>query len=525
MTTVPELPHSPVSANPIWGLWCDGLNGFEELRKYIKSGNTFCSEVTTILQERADAENVYAKSLQKLSAKLTKSSNVCIGTLAEAWSLAATEMEAEAEIHRQFSQSLVEDLCKPMKTLADSQHKTRKPIELCVEKAQKNFHDKRADEAKCKKNTFALYKDREKICETLLNSRNAKGKMLTDKETAKLDKNVRKLEDSIRKSDKDYQESCLKAEACRQEWETCVYKASGQLQCLEEERISQMQDFLNRYNTHLSAMGPKQIKGCEKLREAVISVDCNSDLRRAVDHKGTGPNQPEQLLPEIYAEDFHNTMDATRRKQSLTNYLIYVQAELEKEVKGREGVEKLAEVYQNKPNYGDADAQAETWQRLAHPFNNTLYKVNASINFLEATRYKVACSLAELEGTNQPQFKHAPHIEKVRDKTGYNVCILRVPLSMTVDPNSVGARPPADGGHVESVYDDDEFDAYDAASAPICQATALYDYVAQHSDELTIHPGDVIQVMQKQADGWWQGELNGTVGIFPATYAEESARL
>lgn len=33
--------------------------------------------------------------------------------------------------------------------------------------------------------------------------------------------------------------------------------------------------------------------------------------------------------------------------------------------------------------------------------------------------------------------------------------------------------------------------------------------------------GDVINIHDKQPDGWWLGELNGVVGIFPATYVEE----
>ena len=33
--------------------------------------------------------------------------------------------------------------------------------------------------------------------------------------------------------------------------------------------------------------------------------------------------------------------------------------------------------------------------------------------------------------------------------------------------------------------------------------------------------GDILLVYEKQLDGWWQGELNGQVGIFPATYVEE----
>ena len=33
--------------------------------------------------------------------------------------------------------------------------------------------------------------------------------------------------------------------------------------------------------------------------------------------------------------------------------------------------------------------------------------------------------------------------------------------------------------------------------------------------------GDIINLVQKTDDGWWQGELNGAVGVFPSTYVEE----
>ena len=45
----------------------------------------------------------------------------------------------------------------------------------------------------------------------------------------------------------------------------------------------------------------------------------------------------------------------------------------------------------------------------------------------------------------------------------------------------------------------------------------LYEYSANESDELDIAPGDVINIIDKYDVEWWQGELNGRVGIFPAT--------
>jgi len=44
-------------------------------------------------------------------------------------------------------------------------------------------------------------------------------------------------------------------------------KAAGQLQQLEEERISAMKDALCKYNSHLSTIGPKLIK---------VHCSCNS---------------------------------------------------------------------------------------------------------------------------------------------------------------------------------------------------------------------------------------------------------
>ena len=57
----------------------------------------------------------------------------------------------------------------------------------------------------------------------------------------------------------------------------------------------------------------------------------------------------------------------------------------------------------------------------------------------------------------------------------------------------------------------------------IGQCRALYDYSANMYDELSIHVGDIINIHDKQEDGWWLGELKGRVGIFPATYVEDIA--
>eukprot|EP01135_Chromosphaera_perkinsii_P001858 Nk52_evm7s212 gene=Nk52_evmTU7s212 len=52
------------------------------------------------------------------------------------------------------------------------------------------------------------------------------------------------------------------------------------------------------------------------------------------------------------------------------------------------------------------------------------------------------------------------------------------------------------------------------------QCRALYDYDAQDTDELTIRAGDIITLVNKDNEGWWQGKLRGKSGLFPANYVE-----
>ena len=54
------------------------------------------------------------------------------------------------------------------------------------------------------------------------------------------------------------------------------------------------------------------------------------------------------------------------------------------------------------------------------------------------------------------------------------------------------------------------------------QAKVLYAYDAQNEDELTIKEGDIINVISKEIEdqGWFKGELNGKIGVFPDNFVE-----
>lgn len=52
---------------------------------------------------------------------------------------------------------------------------------------------------------------------------------------------------------------------------------------------------------------------------------------------------------------------------------------------------------------------------------------------------------------------------------------------------------------------------------------ALYDYVADGDDEISISAGDKIILVQDDTDGsgWTEGELNGECGMFPTAYVRK----
>ena len=51
---------------------------------------------------------------------------------------------------------------------------------------------------------------------------------------------------------------------------------------------------------------------------------------------------------------------------------------------------------------------------------------------------------------------------------------------------------------------------------------SIYDYEATRDDELSFREGEIIYVLKKNHDGWYEGVMNGLTGLFPGNYVEAS---
>lgn len=77
-------------------------------------------------------------------------------------------------------------------------------------------------------------------------------------------------------------------------------------------------------------------------------------------------------------------------------------------------------------------------------------------------------------------------------------------------------------------YTIDSHEAVDHDTSDVEQyCIALYDYDAKGDEELTILEGDIVKVLRKEPhdvdDGWWEGELRGSRGLFPSLIVEPCA--
>ncbi|MEE6495906.1 hypothetical protein FKM82_002178 [Ascaphus truei] len=60
-----------------------------------------------------------------------------------------------------------------------------------------------------------------------------------------------------------------------------------------------------------------------------------------------------------------------------------------------------------------------------------------------------------------------------------------------------------------------------AGEVAATQVRALFDYEAAQPEDLPFHMGDVIKVLNKVSESWWEGECQGKVGIFPTAFVED----
>nr|XP_046175019.1 abl interactor 2-like isoform X17 [Oncorhynchus gorbuscha] len=143
---------------------------------------------------------------------------------------------------------------------------------------------------------------------------------------------------------------------------------------------------------------------------------------------------------------------------------------------------------------------------------------------------------------NQPQPNGGPHFNQVPGKqpgaaTHHSYCgsVSDVPPPPPPVEEAVFEEPtPPPPEDYEDDDDEEEeesavveySDPYAEEDPPWAPRTymekvvAIYDYAADKEDELSFNEGAIIYVIKKNDDGWYEGTMSGTTGLFPGNYVE-----
>ncbi|XP_053493500.1 abl interactor 2b isoform X11 [Ictalurus furcatus] len=141
--------------------------------------------------------------------------------------------------------------------------------------------------------------------------------------------------------------------------------------------------------------------------------------------------------------------------------------------------------------------------------------------------------------SNAPQNTHASMSQtQLNGGPHYNqnqVSDAPPPLPPAEEPAFVDSAPPPPPpeDYEDEEGDEDEESAVVEYSDPYAEedppwaprsylekVVAIYDYTRDKEDELSFQEGAIIYVIKKNDDGWFEGVMSGTTGLFPGNYVE-----
>ncbi|CAF3005371.1 unnamed protein product [Rotaria socialis] len=428
-----------------------GERGYEALKKLMKSGNEHCTDIAKCWQERYDLEIAYAKGLRKNSETFQKLSSRTKGSLVQAFTTIATQINIESEAHNSIANILLNKISIPMKNLADTQLKARKPIEDVLNGKFKVWKDKRETDTKYRQRQFdnckeieGLYLRMDEIPKTTKNSA---------KETGKIEMSLRKLEQELEKNEKKYHESTKEVEIARQTCDAEMCRSCDQMQTMELDRINEMEKFIQTYTNSIQKLSETMNQITQELFSIRITPSEDIVTEGKLNLQTT---ETEILLYDIYAENEPNTMSQERRILSLMHWMQMLKQDIEIQRRSKDDIvvhgEQLRESSSSSSNDDDGamchhkkreiqkKKGIENLQGFCKQNQKFLSSVNPSEIFTnresvrllqclyQGSLYKMEVLYNQIKHLPEPQYEHSQRFAKSYTDKGVPTSFLRIPF-------------------------------------------------------------------------------------------------
>jgi hypothetical protein len=550
--------------------------GFETLITFLHQGNDFLNNVHGIMKDRAILEETYYKGLQKLSAKAAKYGENTFGSLQQAWDRILGEFDDSASWHYQVCELLRKKVCDPLAIFKDQQKKDHIVQQKNVEKAAKTFYDARSAAQKSKRVAFNKCKDAETANVKFVDAKSSLGGKVTEKDIEQLQKAAYKAERQREKSDSAYREDLGKLRTAQEDFEHAMVNACKELQFYEEQKGEFLKKLFLEISMSQNSLLIEKGKTYVQCINIAQHIYPSQDSRVVCMKRGTGPYEAVQALYDNFAESQSNGMDPQRRKKILLERLEIYKLFLLTKHRTRVGTMKLFEASRNMVVEGKSNPEILT------PVAQQLIAIDYALAAAHATVSKLRAALEENSGRQKQPHSLDKMVTQTVDKniinseirlpgnfrlnaeaaqqetdaagshdSEYGVAQIierntmrRATMSKSrtaaasasaASAGTASHPPPVPSGTdpiysapsepgsapvmvAEETVEEDEFDFDFSESAVICYCEALYDYVPSESDEIALHVGDRLEVFDNMDETWWEGRLNGVIGIFPREY-------
>ncbi|CAF4340042.1 unnamed protein product [Rotaria sp. Silwood2] len=433
-----------------------GEKGYEALKKLMKSGNELCTDTAKCWQERYEIEIAYGKGLRKNSETFQKLASRAKGSLVQAFTTIATQTNIESEAHNLIANVLLNKISVPMKNLADTQLKARKPIEDAVNGKFKAWKDKKEIDTKYRQRQFENCKDIEglylKMDETPKTTKNSV------KEVSKIEMSLRKAEQELEKTEKKYHESTKDVELARQSCDAEMCRSCDQMQMMELDRINEMEKFIQTYTNSIQKLNETMNQITQELYSIRITPQDDIVIEGKLNLQTT---ETEILLYDIYAENEHNAMSQERRVLSLMNWIRMLKQDIEIQRRSKDDIVVHREKHRDNlssssGNDDDDDNDGAMYhhtkrenrkregienlqgfckqnQKFSTSVNpSEIYVNRESVRLLqclyEGSLYKMESVYNQIKHLPEPQYEHSQRFAKSYTDKGTPTTLLRIPF-------------------------------------------------------------------------------------------------
>jgi len=442
---------------------------YRRTTKRIEDGEKLCRDLILLVQERANIEKDYSKSLKTWSNRWNSmiEKGPEYGTTEAAWKAVLVEADRRCELHTRVKDNLANDVVgsiknwqkdnyhrqmlqlKEKKEMEDSFRKAQKPWAKLLEKVHKakaNYH------MACKNEKTAVNQERNAT----------KDSSLSQDQVRKLQDKVNKCQEQVKKCKDNYELALLDITNYNSRYQEDMTEVFERCQRREAQRLQTIKDTM--FSIH------KCLNICE-----------------------------DPALPQIYDEFYHTVNNADHEKDL-------------RWWSNTHGVNMAM-------SWPQFEEYTEEFREIAprSKKNNTIPDGNITL----INQRSVCDDLPEYNNVSKSSVKTMNGGPKAATTTVTNRNS-DFDSSHNVESNGVKAN--------DSNPFDDEAEEWDDGGGgvelvdngePGVPVRALYDYEAAEPDELSFKTGDEFEKLEDEDEqGWCKGRKDGRVGLYPANYVE-----